>query len=848
MRRLSLILLLLAPLFLWAQDSPHGKDFKYSCDDCHTTEGWKYSANAVFNHDKTNFRLEGQHTTVNCKQCHTSLVFSEAKTNCSACHADLHNTTVGNDCARCHTPKSWIVTNITEMHQRSRFPLLGAHNTADCSACHTSASNLEFQPLGITCYDCHKTNYESTTNPNHRQSGLSTDCVQCHRIDAFEWNSTGFNHDFFPLSAGHQINDCAACHKSNVFEPLSPECYSCHQTDFQSATNPKHNQPDFSTVCTQCHTTNPDWKPARFDIHDAGYFPIYSGSHKGEWESCTDCHKQPDNYSLFSCVDCHEHNKSKMDGEHDEVNGYSYNSIACYGCHPTGREEGAFNHNVTGFELKGAHIQTDCASCHKNGFSGTSPLCNSCHTEDFQQAINPNHTNAGISSECKDCHTENAWKPSLFDHIKSSGFALSGGHSGRQCSDCHIGNTTSATSPCYSCHQTNYNQAPNHLAQKFPTQCEQCHNSNSWSESMFNHSNTAFPLTGAHVATECVACHTAGYSGTPTLCNTCHTKNYNEAQNPSHIAAGISNTCETCHNTSTWIPSLFNHTNTTGFALTEGHSGRQCSDCHIGNTTSATSACYSCHQANYNQAPNHLAQKFPTTCEQCHNSNSWSETVFNHNNTAFPLTGAHVATECAACHTAGYTGTPTLCNACHTDDYNKTTNPVHSSIGISTSCNECHTTNPGWQPATFPIHQNFFVFKGAHQAVATNCFLCHTGNYNNTPNTCYGCHTSDYNGTTDPAHKTASFPTTCESCHTESAWTPSTFNHDGQYFPIYSGKHQGKWNNCIDCHTQPTNYAVFSCTNCHEHNKTDMDNDHREIGGYVYNSVNCLSCHPKGDS
>jgi hypothetical protein len=27
-----------------------------------------------------------------------------------------------------------------------------------------------------------------------------------------------------------------------------------------------------------------------------------------------------------------------------------------------------------------------------------------------------------------------------------------------------------------------------------------------------------------------------------------------------------------------------------------------------------------------------------------------------------------------------------------------------------------------------------------------------------------------------------------------------------------------------------------------------MDNDHRGVGGYVYNSVNCLSCHPKGDS
>ena len=161
MRCLSLILLLLVPTILMAQDYPHGDDFTISCEDCHTAEGWKYAANAVFNHNKTNFRLEGQHAVVNCRQCHTSLVFSEAKSNCSACHADLHNTTVGNDCSRCHTPKSWIATNITEMHQRSRFPLLGAHNTADCSACHTSASNLEFQPLGITCYDCHKTDYEA---------------------------------------------------------------------------------------------------------------------------------------------------------------------------------------------------------------------------------------------------------------------------------------------------------------------------------------------------------------------------------------------------------------------------------------------------------------------------------------------------------------------------------------------------------------------------------------------------------------------------------------------------------------------------------------------------------------
>jgi hypothetical protein len=28
-----------------------------------------------------------------------------------------------------------------------------------------------------------------------------------------------------------------------------------------------------------------------------------------------------------------------MDDEHDDVSGYSYNSQACYTCHPTGRED-----------------------------------------------------------------------------------------------------------------------------------------------------------------------------------------------------------------------------------------------------------------------------------------------------------------------------------------------------------------------------------------------------------------------------------------------------------------------------------------------------------------------------
>ncbi|MGE0020631.1 MAG: hypothetical protein AB7S72_13250 [Draconibacterium sp.] len=992
MRKLSFTLgLLFVLLQLQAQQNPHGKDFILNCADCHTSEGWEYTATPLFNHNSTNFKLEGQHNYINCRDCHTSLVFSEAKTSCADCHTDMHNTTVGMDCARCHTPKSWIVSNITQIHQQSRFPLLGAHNTADCAACHTSASQLEFQPLGIDCIDCHKKEYDATTNPNHQQTGISTNCIECHRIDAFQWSSTGFNHDFFPLNKGHKIEDCTACHKSGSFESISTECYSCHQPDFAAATNPKHNQPDFSTTCTDCHTTEPDWKPAKFEIHDAGYFPIYSGEHRGEWESCTDCHKQSENYGVFSCIDCHEHNKSDMDKEHREENGYSYNSNACFACHPRGDKEGAFNHNATAFPLKGAHTQTDCLSCHTAGYAGTSMACNSCHTTDYNEAANPVHTSAGLSTECQVCHTESGWIPSLFDHTATSGFALTGGHSGKQCAECHIGNTTSATSDCISCHQANYNEAPEHVSQKYPTNCTECHNTNNWEETTFNHNNTAFPLVGAHIATECAACHNSGYAGTPTQCNACHTTDYNEAQNPNHTTAGISTQCETCHKPTGWIPSPFNHTATTGFALTGGHSGKQCAECHIGNTTSATSdcischqanyneapehvsqkyptnclechntntweettfnhnntafplvgahiatecaachtsgyagtpmqcnachttnyneaqnpnhttagistqcetchtptgwipsqfdhtatsgfaltgghsgkqcaechtgnttsassECISCHQANYNEAPNHVSQKFPTNCLQCHNTNNWEENTFNHNNTAFPLTGAHIATECAACHTSGYAGTPTLCSSCHQTAFNNTTNPNHSSLGLSTNCNDCHTTNQGWEPALFPNHQDYYALQGAHSAISTNCTLCHAGNYTSTPNTCFGCHAADYNATTDPAHSTAQFPTDCQSCHTETAWEPSTFNHDSQYFPIYSGEHRGEWSKCADCHTQPTNYSVFSCINCHEHNKTDMDDEHRGENGYVYNSINCYACHPKGDS
>jgi hypothetical protein len=234
-------------------------------------------------------------------------------------------------------------------------------------------------------------------------------------------------------------------------------------------------------------------------------------------------------------------------------------------------------------------------------------------------------------------------------------------------------------------------------------------------------------------------------------------------------------------------------------------------------------------------------------CYSCHPTGSVSG-AFNHNNSGFPLTGAHTTVLCSACHTSGFSGTPTACSACHISSYNQTNNPTHSTLGISTDCASCHTTNPGWTPALFPIHNNYWQLTGAH-ATITNCDQCHNGNYNTAPNTCVGCHLNDYNQTNNPPHQTEQFPTDCQSCHTTTAWIPSTFNHDNQYFPIYSGHHAGVWTLCSDCHTTPTNYQLFSCIDCHAHsNQSQVNNQHQGVSGYSYNSAACYSCHPTGSS
>ncbi|MEI6577168.1 MAG: hypothetical protein WCO63_13405 [Bacteroidota bacterium] len=451
MRRLSLgIPLLLILLFSRTSDSPHGNDFKMSCTVCHSSEGWKYDASkSSFNHSKTSFALSGQHAVLNCRSCHVSLVFTGSKTACASCHKDIHEQTVGDNCARCHTTQSWLVSNISALHRQGRFPLVGAHSMADCQQCHKSTSLLRFDPLGVQCIDCHQSTYNSTSKPNHISSGFSTSCEQCHKVNAYLWDAKGFNHDFFPLTLGHNINECSKCHTNGTFSGLSPICLSCHQQTYNTTNNPNHASANFSTDCKQCHTTNPGWTPANFDH---SLFPLTGGHNIAD---CSKCHING-NYTNTptNCVACHQTNYNNTHNPNHATAGFSTD---CKLCHTTnlGWSPATIDHSF--FPLTLGH-NIDCSKCHINGnYTNTPTACVACHQTDFNNTTNPNHSAAGYGTDCKICHlsTTPGW-PATFNH---TWFPIySGKHKKgvwNTCADCHTNSSNYAVFTCITCHTKN---------------------------------------------------------------------------------------------------------------------------------------------------------------------------------------------------------------------------------------------------------------------------------------------------------------------------------------------------------------------------------------------------------
>ena len=318
----------------------HRAELGTLCERCHSPQSW-IIPDMIQKHAQTRFSLVGAHAAVNCDRCHSNVQKYEyvgLRSDCYACHASTYEMTTSpnhqsvgfsTDCVQCHsvTALRWVGTFD---HGRTGFPLTGAHRAIPCGECHSGGT---FTGAPAQCVGCHMTDYTGTTNPPHAP-GFSTECQACHSTTA--WQPATFNHDAaFPLTGAHRTVACANCHPGNNYANTPRQCSGCHLDDYNNATNPVH-APGFATTCETCHSTSA-WRPSTFNHESA--FPIAAGTRHspGRWNSCSDCHIVPGNYSAFSCTDCHAHNdKAQVDSDHRGQSRYTYTPTSCFDCHPRG--------------------------------------------------------------------------------------------------------------------------------------------------------------------------------------------------------------------------------------------------------------------------------------------------------------------------------------------------------------------------------------------------------------------------------------------------------------------------------------------------------------------------------
>lgn len=569
--------------------------------------------------------------------------------------------------------------------------------------------------------------------------------------------------------------------------------------------------------------------------------------------NCTKCHVLGDKVTNAKCLDCHKEIKSRV----DQGKGYHASTDVsgkdCFSCHSEhhGRnfqivrfDKDNFNHALTGYKLTGAHARQDCAACHKDEriesaelrkkeitYLGLKTDCIGCHKDVHQNTL---------STDCKSCHLTDAFKPAtLFDHAKAD-FPLKGKHKEVDCRSCHEVTFQNGAlyqrfsgvpfNSCASCH-TDVHEG------RLGTDCKSCHTEESFQaftgKSTFNHNQTQFPLAGKHKKLNCASCHNT--NGTQTAeevfqdfkgkdfnaCTTCH-KDVHESR------FGVD--CKSCHTEESFQkllhPESFNHT-LTGFVLEGKHMVVDCRKCHETKMTDPLphQRCMDCHEDFHEGQFNTPTRQ--TDCRDCHTTNGFegaSFTVEQHNQTSFPLTGAHLATPCIACHLQNdqwtFRGLGKNCVDCHQDIHEGKLDPK---FYPQKTCNQCHQTE-SWATIEFDHSRTNFELVGKHKI--NDCVSCHqpvsaSAKPKEVPFTglqsqCNACHENiherqfEVEGVTD-----------CERCHSPEAWSPSLFDHNTARFKL-EGAHQQV--ECRECHISENidgrpviKYRLenFACVDCH---------------------------------
>ena len=617
--------------------------------------------------------------------------------------------------------------------QISPGPLSRAHQqlegVAKCASCHDfgpGTGNRNFK-----CLECHveiqhrleaHAGYHSR---EYKSSSSETDCARCHadhngeKFALVRLDRKAFDHTAetgMALEGKHKALSCEKCHiakfipasarpeikekdLNHSFLGLRRECASCHE-DVHRAQE--------GADCARCHTQDA-WKPAPGFDHGRSNYPL-TGKHQPV--ACAKCHEpaakgQPVLFKglmYSSCQSCH------MDPHRGGFQEAKFRGT-CETCHVTGgwklnRPGESFDHKATKFPLKGKHVETPCAKCHKDSDYHRQiafERCADCHDRDDPHKGQFKERAAG--SDCQSCHDEKDWKKALFDKEthKKSAFPLEGKHADVECLDCHQPKGKDAVYMtrkliCSACHTDRHGaefaSAPNE------NKCDVCHTQTGFQPTTFSvmrHAETKFTLTGRHAFVLCADCHKLiepviatlplpaiaamavpaaktfisgplrQYHFASQTCETCHT-------DPHQTTLA----CESCHMTEQWKTlHAFDHS-TTKFQLDGGHVKVKCADCHMGTTPqfpNTPEQCTGCHAAKDVHAGQFRRGVQEEDCATCHVTARWELKDFNHDKSRFPLDVAHRNVACEKCHreqrgAAGkmvrsYRGTATECVQCH---------------------------------------------------------------------------------------------------------------------------------------------------------------------------------------
>lgn len=155
-------------------DDKHKMQLGKQCERCHNERNWR---DAPFDHNQSRFPLRGRHDGLECRKCHLTPAFKDAKPECASCHAkdDHHKERLGPRCEQCHNVRGWKTWDF-DHNLRSRFKLTGAHVKAKCYACHTAPVRDKLV-LASDCASCH------AKKDDIHFGSYGAQCERCHVAD-----------------------------------------------------------------------------------------------------------------------------------------------------------------------------------------------------------------------------------------------------------------------------------------------------------------------------------------------------------------------------------------------------------------------------------------------------------------------------------------------------------------------------------------------------------------------------------------------------------------------------------------------------------------------------------------